>query len=58
MILFEGYRTDLQEMELELEAIQKQIEDFREIINSSQVKQQLSFEFYFIIFSTFLLCFS
>ena len=37
VILLEGYRTDLQEMEMELQSMWKQIEDTREIINIHQV---------------------
>jgi len=43
VILLEGYRTDLQEMEIELQSMCKQIEDIREIINIHQVCLKLPF---------------
>ncbi len=43
VILLEGYRADLQEMEIELQSMRKQIEDTREIINIHQVCLKLPF---------------
>ena len=36
-LLLEGYRSDLQEMQLELKSMREQIDDTREFINTHQV---------------------
>ena len=38
-LLLEGYRSDLQEMQLELRSMRGQIDDTREFINTHQVIQ-------------------